>query len=96
MTTPPERSAGAAERLWSLAADDPVRELPDIAVLSGAFYRVGVGFAMHCSCGKYNSTRGGSPWARWRKPYYHNVSSMSRPCHQAGRRHAHVQTTVAT
>jgi hypothetical protein len=36
MTMPPEGGVGAAERVRAMTDDDPVRELPDVAVLSGA------------------------------------------------------------
>jgi hypothetical protein len=52
MTTPPEGGAGVAERVQSPTADDPVRELTDDVVLSGALCRGGASGAMHSTCGK--------------------------------------------
>jgi hypothetical protein len=51
MTTPLE--GGAAQHVRATADDDPMRELPDTAVLSDALYRVGAVDAMHAACGKY-------------------------------------------
>jgi hypothetical protein len=84
MMTPPVGGAGVAERVRATADDDPVRELPDAAILSGALCRVGAS-AMHAAYGKYSQSRCPSPRARWRKPYWRSVLSTSRPYHQARR-----------
>ncbi|XP_051221942.1 uncharacterized protein [Lolium perenne] len=81
MTTPPEGGVGAAERVRA-TADDPVREVPDAAVLSGALCRVGDG-AMFAACGKYSGSS--CPQTCGRKPYWQSVSSTERPYHQARR-----------
>jgi hypothetical protein len=62
MMTPPE--GGAAEDVRATTVDDPVRELPDAAVLSGGLCRVG---ALQAACGKYTGSR--CSRTRGRKPY---------------------------